>query len=124
MTTAALNMVGRASPHIGRWFVSISPQIVESGVRRITRRIDSVTEPVDPFERIEKLGKLRKAGHLTEEEFSAQKAKILDRSLEPALFLARSRARYVTAALLEKWPISGDSTGTAPSALSGHPRRT
>jgi Short C-terminal domain len=34
--------------------------------------------PVDPVEQLTKLGQLRDSGVLTEEEFQAQKAKILD----------------------------------------------
>jgi putative oligomerization/nucleic acid binding protein len=63
------------APHIGHFLLPLG----EGVVSRFKRRIDVVEEPVDLFEEIERFGKLRDAGYLTEEEFSAEKAKILDR---------------------------------------------
>lgn len=54
-----------------------SPQWRDSPQQR-----DSAQQPpanADPLDRLERLGKLRDSGVLTEEEFAAQKAKLLDR---------------------------------------------
>lgn len=73
--TAVSNRVSRRQAN--RWAAQEEPQYAEQQPAYQEPAPAPVSEKPDPLEQLQKLGELKAAGVLTEEEFAAQKAKIL-----------------------------------------------
>ncbi|HEX3221963.1 MAG TPA: SHOCT domain-containing protein [Nocardioides sp.] len=73
--TAVSNRVSRRQAN--RWAAQEEPQYAEQPPAYQEPAPAPVSEKPDPLEQLQKLGELKAAGVLTEEEFAAQKAKIL-----------------------------------------------
>lgn len=73
--TAVSNRVSRRQAN--RWAAQEEPQYAEQQPAYQEPAPAPVSEKPDPLEQLQKLGELKAAGVLTEEEFAAQKARIL-----------------------------------------------